>query len=125
MGFPEDNDSKEVEVFKKPKINLSELVKQDLRKIVTSVDYFDDDKYEYGKKKKKSAPEKKPEETSEMKKPDETPSPDETPVVTSSGEDAPSSTSLKRKLESDPAEKDAEPSKEVKTASGTFAVSED
>jgi len=35
--------------------NLQELVKQDLRKIVQSVEYFDEEKYEGGRKRKKKA----------------------------------------------------------------------
>merc|ERR1712126_462068 len=34
----------------KPKIDLRELVKQDLKKIVSSIDYDDEEKYEGGKK---------------------------------------------------------------------------
>merc|ERR1712042_52007 len=34
----------------KPQIDPGELVKQDLRKIVTSVEYFDEEKFEGGKK---------------------------------------------------------------------------
>jgi len=52
--FPEDKDDAE-EVFKKPKPmpeNLQDLVVQDLRKIVPSVEYFDEDKYEKGRKRK-------------------------------------------------------------------------
>merc|ERR1712098_906426 len=54
VKFPEDKETFVPPSVKKPKINLSELVKQDLKKIVTSVEYSDEDKYEFGKKKKGS-----------------------------------------------------------------------
>merc|ERR1712051_421321 len=34
----------------KPKVDLREFVKQDLRKIATSVEFFDEEKYENGEK---------------------------------------------------------------------------
>merc|ERR1712126_778677 len=37
----------------KPKIDLRELVKQDLKKIVSSIDYDDEEKYEGGRKSQK------------------------------------------------------------------------
>merc|ERR1719461_2111375 len=58
VKFPEDNYPQEVVSEKKPapKVNLSDFVKQDLKKIISSVDYFDEEKFEGGKKiqKKKS-----------------------------------------------------------------------
>merc|ERR1712096_394041 len=50
VKFPEDKEEEVKEKTAKPKINLGELVKQDLRKIVTSVEYFDEEKFEGGKK---------------------------------------------------------------------------
>merc|ERR1712018_189895 len=49
VKFPEDH---EVVTEKKPapKVNLSDFVKQDLRKIISSVEYFDEEKFEGGKK---------------------------------------------------------------------------
>jgi len=55
VKFPEDKEEGGiVEKKVKVKINLNELVKQDFNKIVTSVEYFDEDKYEDGKKKTKT-----------------------------------------------------------------------
>merc|ERR1719315_641143 len=50
IRFPEEKEEVVKEKSEKPKINLGELIKQDLRKIVTSVEYFDEEKYESGKK---------------------------------------------------------------------------
>jgi len=54
VKFPEDNEEGGSVEKVKVQINLNELVKQDLRKIVSSVEYFDEDKYEDGKKKSKT-----------------------------------------------------------------------
>merc|ERR1712087_1044137 len=55
VKFPEDNYPEEVVTEKKPapKVNLSDFVKQDLKKIISSVDYFDEEKFEGGKKTQK------------------------------------------------------------------------
>merc|ERR1711868_200812 len=63
VKFPEEK-SEELEsaAKSKPKIDLRDLVKQDLKGIITSVDYFDEEKYEGGKglkKKKKKSDEEK------------------------------------------------------------------
>merc|ERR1719228_609935 len=50
VRFPEEKEEVVKDKLEKPKINLGDLIKQDLRKIVTSVDYFDEEKYESGKK---------------------------------------------------------------------------
>jgi len=50
VRFPEEKEEVIREKTAKPKINLGELVKQDLRKIVASVEYFDEEKFEGGKK---------------------------------------------------------------------------
>merc|ERR1712025_1062352 len=54
VKFPEEK-SEELEsaAKSKPKIDLRDLVKQDLKGIITSVDYFDEEKYEGGKRLKK------------------------------------------------------------------------
>merc|ERR1719184_645517 len=51
VRFPKEEEEEYVkEKPAKPPIDLGELVKQDLRKIVTSVEYFDEEKFEGGKK---------------------------------------------------------------------------
>merc|ERR1719474_2164298 len=51
VRFPKEEEEEFVkEKPAKPHIDLGELVKQDLRKIVTSVEYFDEEKFEGGKK---------------------------------------------------------------------------
>merc|ERR1712012_299204 len=54
VKFPEEK-SEELEsaAKSKPKIDLRDLVKQDLKGVITSVDYFDEEKYEGGKRLKK------------------------------------------------------------------------
>merc|ERR1711992_63098 len=72
VKFPEDKneESRTSTPSVKQKIDLRDLVKQDLKGIVTSVDYFDEEKYEGGKrlkKSKKSKKESKSEEESSSK----------------------------------------------------------
>merc|ERR1712201_49484 len=51
VRFPKEEEDQSVkEKPAKPPIDLGELVKQDLRKIVTSVEYFGEEKFEGGKK---------------------------------------------------------------------------
>jgi len=50
VRFPEEKEEVSKEKTVKTKIDLGELVKQDLRKIVASVEYFDEEKFEGGKK---------------------------------------------------------------------------
>merc|ERR1712062_809447 len=62
-----DNYPEEVVTEKKPapKVNLSDFVKQDLKKIISSVDYFDEEKFEGGKKTQKKKKSVKQEDSSE------------------------------------------------------------
>merc|ERR1719233_1626765 len=67
VRFPKEEEEEFVkEKPAKPPIDLGELVKQDLRKIVTSVEYFDEEKFEGGKKIKSFH--KKQKEAEEAKK---------------------------------------------------------
>merc|ERR1719400_68019 len=52
VKFPEDNEKPDELTEKKPppKINLADFVKQDLKKIISSIEYFDEEKFEGGKK---------------------------------------------------------------------------
>merc|ERR1712130_634760 len=71
VKFPEEEVAMATGTEKKPapKINLSDFVKQDLKKIISSVEYFDEEKFEGGKRiqKKKTV---KQEET-EKRKPED------------------------------------------------------
>merc|ERR1719295_2176997 len=62
VKFDKDDDEEEDNALMRPPPslpdNLQELVKQDLRKIVQSVEYFDEEKYEGGRKRKKKVTEK-------------------------------------------------------------------
>merc|ERR1712034_272701 len=64
--FPKEEEEVVKEKSVKPQIDLGELVKQDLRKIVTTVEYFDEEKFEGGKKIKSFH--KKQKEAEEAKK---------------------------------------------------------
>merc|ERR1712045_568532 len=88
-----------------PKINLADFVKQDLKKIISSIEYFDEEKFEGGKKikKKKEVPVESTEE----------------PKVE---EEAAVETSVKAKKRSKTGTS-GNTGKKVKTASGTFKVS--
>merc|ERR1719318_990588 len=121
---------KEEEVVKeksvKPKIDLAELVKQDLKKIVTSVEYFDEEKFEGGKKIKSFHKKQREAEEAKANESVETPKEQEKATENSSiksTEDASSpDSSSKRKSSSQKAEGSS--GKKVKTSSGTFSVSE-
>merc|ERR1711874_701788 len=106
VKFPEDH---EVVTEKKPapKVNLSDFVKQDLRKIISSVEYFDEEKFEGGKKiqKKKSVKQEERLEKTEKKETEEA----EEPSVKDNKRN---NIGMKGNAE-----------KKVKTASGTFKVS--
>ena len=106
VKFPEDH---EVVTEKKPapKVNLSDFVKQDLRKIISSVEYFDEEKFEGGKKiqKKKSVKQEERLEKTEKKETEEA----EEPSVKDNKRN---NIGIKGNAE-----------KKVKTASGTFKVS--
>jgi len=57
VKFPEDKEESEEAVpikTPKPKIDLRELVKQEFKGIVQTLDYYDEDKYESGVKTKKN-----------------------------------------------------------------------
>jgi len=122
VKFPEDKEEEVKEKSAKPKINLGELVKQDLRKIVTSVEYFDEEKFEGGikiksfhKKQKDAAKASETEGAVEKTEEDK---------IDSAESDQPASppSSSKRKTPIEETESSAD--KKVKTSSGTFKVSE-
>merc|ERR1712034_120435 len=124
--FPKEEEEVVKEKSVKPKIDLAELVKQDLKKIVTSVEYFDEEKFEGGKKiksfhkKQKEAEEAKASESVETSKEEEKTTENSSSKST---EDASSpDSSSKRKSTSEKAESSS--GKKVKTSSGTFSVSE-
>jgi len=125
MRFPKEVEEVVKEKTAKPQLDLGELVKQDLRKIVTSVEYFDEEKFEGGvkiksfHKKQKDAEEAKAsaENTSTVGATEEEGS--EKPT-----EDASSSPDSSSKRKSTPEKSEASSGKKVKTASGTFSVSE-
>ena len=108
VKFPEDNDKQDVVTEKKPplKVNLSAFVKQDLKKIISSVEYFDEEKFEGGKKIKKKKEAVKVESNDRNK---------------TDGK-AKDETSLKSNKRSK-AKIGGTAGKKVKTASGTFKVS--
>jgi len=125
MRFPKEVKEVVKEKTAKPQLDLGELVKQDLRKIVTSVEYFDEEKFEGGvkiksfHKKQKDAEEAKAsaENTSTVGATEKEGS--EKPT-----EDASSSPDSSSKRKSTPEKSEASSGKKVKTASGTFSVSE-
>jgi len=135
VRFPKEEEEVVKEKPAKPQIDLGELVKQDLRKIVTTVEYFDEEKFEGGKKIKSFH--KKQKEAEEAKKNSEEKQETDDAVVESGKEGiknaATESTenledsrnpesSTKRKTEEKTGA--ACPGKKVKTSSGTFSVSE-
>jgi len=140
IKFPQEK-SEEVEPVSKPKpkIDLRDLVKQDLKGIVTSVDYFDEEKYEGGKRLKKKK-KKSEEELTSTEAPESQPnhpnkeSNNETELKEESSSSSASKdkscpetkgevdleeSSSKRKITSD----SKSSPKKVKTSSGTFKVS--
>ena len=121
VKFPEDKLEEEAPTKSKPKIDLRDLVKQDLKGIITSVEYFDEEKYEGGKKVKKGkknqskSPEDKKDSTESSGKEEN----EKTQEVSHSSEEINKQSSAKRKK---PKAESKSP-KKVKTASGTFSVS--
>jgi len=124
--FPKEEEEVVKEKSVKPKIDLAELVKQDLKKIVTSVEYFDEEKFEGGKKIKSFHKKQREAEEAKANESVETPKEQEKATENSSSkstEDASSpDSSSKRKSTSEKAESSS--GKKVKTSSGTFSVSE-
>merc|ERR1712083_681317 len=131
VRFPKEEEEEFVkEKPAKPPIDLGELVKQDLRKIVTSVEYFDEEKFEGGKKIKsfhkkqreaeqaKASDDKLDESTSNKNKGEES---DQTAETDSTSEPQEPEISSKRKSTEDNEELSE---KKVKTSSGTFSVSD-
>merc|ERR1711892_1195591 len=122
MRFPKEVEEVVKEKTAKPQLDLGELVKQDLRKIVTSVEYFDEEKFEGGikiksfhKKQKDAAKASETEGAVEKIEEDK---------IDSAESDQPASppSSSKRKTPIEETESSAD--KKVKTSSGTFKVSE-
>ena len=89
----------------KPKVDLREFVKQDLRKIATSVEFFDEEKYENGEKPARKHPKGEASKAGTETSEDATTSNDE-----QSGKRSSTSSSSDKKK------------KKVKTGAGTFNV---
>merc|ERR1712025_1424848 len=136
VKFPEEK-SEELEsaAKSKPKIDLRDLVKQDLKGIITSVDYFDEEKYEGGKrlkKKKKKSDEKPTSKTSESQADLEPNKLELTEEISNSSSDTKQKSSPETTEEADLAESSSKRKitsdtksspKKVKTTSATFKVS--
>merc|ERR1711994_1024929 len=125
VKFPEDKneESRTSTPSVKQKIDLRDLVKQDLKGIVTSVDYFDEEKYEGGKRLKKSKKAKKESKSEEVESSSKDTVSDEAESSQKGVEDGKivtenESSSKRKETESENGVK-----KKVKTASGTFNVS--
>merc|ERR1719317_1692293 len=132
VRFPKEEEDESVkEKPAKPPIDLGELVKQDLRKIVTSVEYFDEEKFEGGKKIKsyhkkqkaaeqalKASDDKLDESTSSKIRGEESGQTAETDSTTKP--EKPEISNKRKSMEND--EETSE--KKVKTSSGTFSVSD-
>jgi len=132
VRFPKEEEDESVkEKPAKPPIDLGELVKQDLRKIVTSVEYFDEEKFEGGKKIKsfhkkqkeaeqalKASDDKLDESTSSKIRGEGSGQTAETDSTTKPKE--PEISNKRKSMEND--EETSE--KKVKTSSGTFSVSD-
>jgi len=132
VRFPEEKEEVIREKAVKPKIDLGELVKQDLRKIVASVEYFDEEKFEGGKKIKSFHKKQKEAELIAEASQDGTLKNSEDEVV---GKEFKTEESVEKLQSPDSsgkrksqAEEDSSNSKtdnkKVKTSSGTFKVSE-
>jgi len=131
VKFPEDNETSEIVKEKKPapKVNLADFVKQDLKKIITSVEYFDEEKFEGGKRIKKKKEVAKVEETSEENKNEEKVTEESSVKATKRSrtgtkkeEKATEESSVETNKRSRTG-KSGNAGKKVKTASGTFKVS--
>merc|ERR1711909_263651 len=132
VRFPKEEEEEFVkEKPAKPPIDLGELVKQDLRKIVTSVEYFDEEKFEGGKKIKsfhkkqkeaeqasKASDDKLNESTSDKNIEEGS---EQTAETDSTSKPQEPEISTKRKS-TESTEEISE--KKVKTSSGTFSVSD-
>merc|ERR1712181_46729 len=97
----------------KPKVDLREFVKQDLRKIATSVEFFDAEKYEGGERpvrKAKSDAQSKGEASKAGSETHEDPTTSKTETDEQSGKRSSTSSSSDKKK------------KKVKTGAGTFNV---
>merc|ERR1712037_163639 len=101
----EDREMEREEKEAKPKVDLREFVKQDLRKIATSVEFFDEEKYENGEKPARKHPKGEASKAGTETSEDATTSNDE-----QSGKRSSTSSSSDKKK------------KKVKTGAGTFNV---
>ena len=107
----------------KPKVDLREFVKQDLRKIATSVEFFDEEKYEGGEKPAKKTSSKSALDGSDKLDSSSQPKGETSKVATESLEEPTTSKGEgeqpgKRSSSSSSSEK----KKKVKTGAGTFNV---
>jgi len=124
VRFPKEENEVVDEKTPKPKIDLGELVKQDLRKIVPSIEYYDEEKFEGGKKIKSfHKKQKEMEAASSSEHSSETPMSTKKDDVSSDEKSTETSNSNKRKSGSKTSTESTE--KKVKTSSGTFSVSEE
>jgi len=124
VRFPKEENEVVDEKTPKPKIDLGELVKQDLRKIVPSIEYYDEEKFEGGKKIKSfHKKQKEMEAAASSEHLSETPTSIKKDDVSSDEKSTETSNFNKRKSGSKTTTESTE--KKVKTSSGTFSVSED
>merc|ERR1712228_237631 len=124
VRFPKEENEVVDEKTPKPKIDLGELVKQDLRKIVPSIEYYDEEKFEGGKKIKSfHKKQKEMEAASSSEHSSETPTSTKKDDISSDEKSTETSNSNKRKSGSKTSTESTE--KKVKTSSGTFSVSEE
>merc|ERR1719419_1911651 len=124
VRFPKEENEVVNEKTPKPKIDLGELVKQDLRKIVPSIEYYDEEKFEGGKKIKSfHKKQKEMEAAASSEHSIETPTSTKKDDVFSDEKSTETSNSNKRKSGSKTTTESNE--NKVKTSSGTFSVSEE
>jgi len=124
VRFPKEENEVVDEKTPKPKIDLGELVKQDLRKIVPSIEYYDEEKFEGGKKIKSfHKKQKEMEAAASSEHLSETPTSIKKDDVSSDEKSTETSNFNKRKSGSKTTTESTE--KKVKTSSGTFSVSEE
>merc|ERR1711915_774637 len=124
VRFPKEENKVVDEKTPKPKIDLGELVKQDLRKIVPSIEYYDEEKFEGGKKIKSfHKKQKEMEAASSSDHSSENPKSTKKDGVSSDEKSTETLNSNKRKSGSKTSTESTE--KKVKTSSGTFSVSEE
>jgi len=128
VRFPKEEEEVTKEKPAKPQIDLGELVKQDLRKIVTSVEYFDEEKFEGGKKiqsfhkKQKEAEAEEANKANTIKEDKVTLNDSVDEVKEDTPEAADSTDNSNKRKSSGKNEEICE--KKVKTSSGTFSVSD-